>query len=80
MFCHEGFALFRCFEQAAQTRAEARDAVLLHQGEQSACEETLLATKKSYSDAFVGWVTHRSFCITCRSKSMKEDTVQFASL
>ncbi len=79
MFCFAGTALIHEFEAAAEKRAEARDDVLRSHENRAECEEYLYLVKQRYSEAFVAWVTHRSFCVDCRALS-PHDLAQFASV
>lgn len=80
MLCRDGGLLLSSYRRASTHRSEMRDAMLLATERGAAKEELLFLAKQSYSEAFVAWVTHRGFCLDCRSQSIQEDRSQFASV
>jgi hypothetical protein len=66
MLCEEGLKLFRTFEQTVQERSGVR----YHEGaetETGVDEQTeshsVDRTKTFYHQAFLAWVSHRTFCL-----------------
>ena len=80
MLCSIGFDLLHAYQDATSGRATAADNLLLSPQNRDQCEELLYAARKTYSNAFVNWVTHRSFCIDCRTESVSDDRILFASV
>ena len=80
MVCSPGTQLLIAYQEAVERRANARDLLLLSSADMADCEEALALSKAHYFEALSLWINHRGTCAFCRSSSMSEDRLQFASV
>lgn len=85
MLCTAGVELILRYEIATKDRNDARDIMLIssvrtYKVQDAPFQDLMFVANQKYSQAFVGWVSHRAGCANCRSVYGSDDQLQFASV
>lgn len=80
MRCATGTRLLHDYERAVRLRSLAKDQYDLASFAAGYSDVNLNSTKQIFGDTLVAWVTHRAFCLQCRSHLGRSERVLFAAV